>query len=178
MWAWIPVFLHESLAGRGIVDAGTKASLLGFTVIGVGSIGAWLGGALADRFGRTSVTVAAMAVSGGCAAVMGWLLAASLFVLVPIVLIWGVTVIADSAQFSAAVAELADSNSVGTLLTIQTCAGFLLTTISIHLIGPVQAAIGWPGAFTMLAMGPLIGCIAMWRLRLHPDASRLSGGMR
>jgi MFS family permease len=178
MWAWISVFLHQAFAARGLAGASTKAALLTFAVIGVGSVGAWVGGILADRVGRTTVTISAMIVSGACAISTGWLPAAPLVVLIPVTLIWGLSVIADSAQFSAATAELAQPAAVGTLLTIQTCAGFLLTTISIHLVAPVQSALGWPGAFSMLALGPLIGCCAMWRLRRHPDALCLAGGKR
>lgn len=178
MWAWISVFFHESFAARQLTNAGTRAALLTFAVIAIGAVGAWLGGFLADRLGRTSVTITSMAVSGTCALLMGWLYTAPFFILIPIALIWGVSVIADSAQFSAAIAELAEPSSVGTLLTAQTCAGFLLTTISIHLVTDIQAAFGWPGAFSMLALGPAIGCLAMWRLRSHPEAIRLANGRR
>ena len=109
---------------------------------------------------------------------MGWLYTAPLAVLIPVAIIWGITVIADSAQFSASIAELAEPSSVGTLLTAQTCAGFLLTMASIHLVPEVRDLFGWPGAFTMLAIGPFAGCIAMWRLRRDPEARLLAGGRR
>ena len=92
--------------------------------------------------------------------------------------VWGVTIIADSAQFSASVAELSEPESVGTMLTLQTCAGFLLTLVSIQLVAPMAQALSWPAAFTMLAVGPLLGCLAMGRLRASPDATRLAGGRR
>jgi len=141
-------------------------------------MGAWLGGWLADRVGRTAVTIGAMAISASCAAVMGWLDTAPMAVLVTVALIWGVSVIADSAQFSASVTELADPSSIGTLLTAQTCAGFLLTLASIHLVPDVVEWLGWRAGFGMLAIGPALGCIAMWRLRKHPDARKLAGGRR
>jgi hypothetical protein len=92
--------------------------------------------------------------------------------------VWGFSVIADSAQFSASVAELVEPSSVGTLLTAQTCAGFLLTLVSIHLVPDVVAHLGWKAGLGMLAIGPALGCVAMWRLRAHPDARRLAGGKR
>lgn len=95
---------------------------------------------------------------------------------VAVALVWGVAVIADSAQFSAAVAELADPASVGTLLTLQTCLGFALTLASIGLVPVVVGWGGWTGAFTMLAAGPLLGAAAMLRLRGDPEAVRLAGG--
>jgi MFS family permease len=149
-----------------------------FAVIAIGAAGAWLGGVLADRVGRTAVTVGAMATSATCAALMGWLAHAPLIVMGAVALVWGVSVIADSAQFSASVAELADPASVGTLLTAQTCAGFLLTLVSIHLVPYVVTWLGWRGGFGMLAVGPALGCVAMLRLRRHPEAVRLAGGRR
>jgi len=178
MWAWLTVFLHQSFAERGLSQSSTKAAWLTFAAIASGALGSWLGGILADRYGRTIVTMAAMAVSASCAALAGWLYAAPLWLLVPVVIIWGISVIADSAQFSATVAELSDPGSVGTLLTAQTCAGFLLTMVSIQILPVVQQHLGWPGAFTMLAAGPVIGCIAMWRLRLDPEARLIAGGKR
>lgn len=178
MWAWLALFLQQTFAARGLADARSRAELLTFAAIAIGAIGAWLGGWLADRVGRTAVTIGAMATSATCAALMGWLDAAPMAVLVTVALVWGVSVIADSAQFSASVTELADPSSIGTLLTAQTCAGFLLTLASIHLLPDVVAWLGWRGGFGMLAIGPALGCIAMWRLRAHPDARKLAGGRR
>ena len=91
-------------------------------------------------------------------------------------LVWGITVIADSAQFSASVAELSDKDLVGTMLTIQTCGGFLLTLITIHLMPVLVEEAGWSLAFGILALGPAVGVVAMWRLRRSPDARKLAGG--
>ncbi len=176
MWAWLGLFLQQSFAARGLEGGNVKAALLTFFAIGAGALGSWLGGVLADRFGRTTVTIGAMAISGSAAAIAGWLFAAPLILLIMVTLVWGLTVVADSAQFSAAVTELAAPDAIGTLLTIQTCAGYLLTLLSIQLVPLVQGHLGWPGAFTMLAIGPLLGCIAMWRLRSDPEARRIAGG--
>ncbi|KWV54602.1 MFS transporter [Rhizobium altiplani] len=178
MWAWLTVFLHQSFAERGFANSNTMAAWLTFVAIASGAVGSWLGGLLADRIGRTFVTIAAMAVSGTCAATVGWLYHAPLVILAPLVVLWGISVIADSAQFSATIAELAEPSSVGTLLTAQTCAGFLLTMASIQIVPIVQEILGWSGAFMMLAVGPIIGCVAMWRLRSDPDAKRIAGGKR
>lgn len=178
MWAWLAVFLQASFSLNGLPDAAHTASLWTFATIGAGVIGAWGGGLLADRYGRTAVTIGAMAISAACALLIGWLLGAPPWMVLPVALVWGVSVIADSAQFSASIAELAEPSSVGTLLTVQTCAGFLLTLVSIHLVPKVVAAAGWPGAFGMLAVGPLLGCVAMYGLRQQPQARRLAGGMR
>ncbi|CAN5666136.1 MFS transporter [soil metagenome] len=178
MWAWLAVFLQASFAAYGLHDAAHHASLLTFATVASGVLGAWGGGLLADRYGRTRVTIAAMGMSAACALLMGWLLGASPWIVAPVAIVWGITVIADSAQFSASIAELAEPSSVGTLLTAQTCAGFLLTLVSIHLVPDVVALAGWVGAFSMLAMGPLLGCVAMYRLRGRPEALKLAGGAR
>lgn len=178
MWTWLAVFLAESFRRSSVHDAHGLAEFVTFVAIAAGAIGAWLGGVCADRWGRTTVTIGAMAASGACAAAMGWLLGAPPVLVIAVAVVWGITIIADSAQFSASIAELSDPESVGTMLTLQTCAGFLLTLVSIQLVAPVSQALGWPGAFTMLAVGPLLGCVAMWRLRASPDAARLAGGRR
>ena len=178
MWTWLAVFLAASFRLSGVADAHGLAELATFAAIATGALGAWLGGVCADRWGRTTVTIASMAASGVCAAAMGWLLGSPPAIVIAVAVIWGITIIADSAQFSASIAELSEPDTVGTMLTLQTCAGFLLTLVSIQMVAPVSQALGWPGAFTMLALGPLFGCIAMARLRASPDAARMAGGRR
>jgi MFS family permease len=173
MWTWLAVFLGESFRQTG--SAQGLVEIVTFAAIAAGAIGAWLGGLCADRWGRTTVTIAAMAASGTCAAVMGWLSGGPVWIVSALAVVWGITIIADSAQFSASVAELSEPDSVGTMLTLQTCAGFLLTLASIQLVAPVREIGGWPGAFTMLAVGPFFGCWAMLQLRRRPEAVRLAG---
>jgi len=81
---------------------------------------------------------------------------------------WGFWVVADSAQFSTIVSETADNESVGTALTTQLAAGFVLTIFTIFLVPVIEDAHGWGWAFLALAPGPIVGTIAMsrlWRLR-------------
>jgi hypothetical protein len=124
------------------------------------------------------VTIGAMAVSGTCAALVGFLFGGSPAALVALVVVWGVTIVADSAQFSASVAELADRSRVGTMLTFQTALGFTLTLLTIHLMPVWVDAWGWRYAFLPLALGPAFGVWAMARLRVHPRAVELAGGRR
>jgi MFS family permease len=144
----------------------------------MGALGCLLGGLFADRWGRTTLTMLAMATSGTCALVIGLLYGGQPVLLIALCLIWGFAVVADSAQFSASIAELADRSLVGTMLTVQTSMGFLLTLLTIHLVPPLVAAVGWSYAFAFLAVGPYVGVYAMWRLRRHPDAVKLAGGRR
>jgi MFS family permease len=132
-------------------------------VIGSGAIGSVLAGKWADRVGRERVTIIAMAVSGACALSIGWI-ASSQLVLV-VALIWGISIVADSAQFSAIVTEVAPRHAVGTALTLQTSLGFLLTAFTIWFAIQLHAAYDWRVAFGMLAIGPALGIVAMLRLK-------------
>jgi len=180
MWTWIAVFVAASEhARRGAqADVTGPAALVTFAVVGSGAIGCWLGGKYADRWGRTLVTSTAMVLSGSCAVVVGLLFGASLAALLPLLLLWGITVVADSAQFSAAVSELAPRDYVGTALTLQTSLGFLLTCATIYLLPNVAAAIGWRWSMSVLAIGPAIGVWAMLVLRGRPEARQMAGGAR
>lgn len=178
VWTWVPAYLAASLAVNGVESAPTMASLLTFLVIGIGGPGALLAGVAADRVGRTTVTGASMVVSGACCVAAGVVFGSSLVVVVPFVLVWGFVVVADSAQFSAAISELAEGSYVGTALTLQTAVGFLLTTVTIQATPLVADAVGWRWAFLPLVVGPLVGTLSMWRLRGLPAASKLAGGRR
>ncbi|MBZ6496447.1 MFS transporter [Natrinema longum] len=176
VWTWIPVYLLASLEASGTPDPARRAALLAFGTIAIGGVGAWLAGSVADRVGRSLVTSASMILSGTACLLAGVVYGSSLAVITPFVLVWGFFIVADSAQFSAAVSELADDSYVGSALTLQTAVGFCITIGSIQLLPVVQRAVGWQWAFVPLAIGPLIGTIAMLRLRTRPESKRLAGG--
>ena len=179
MWTWVPAFLAASLALSGDVTA-QGASAVAFLVVAAGAIGCIAAGALADRLGRTTLTIAAMALSGASAVAAGLLFGAPTAVILAVVVVWGITVVADSAQFSTAISELAPPGTAGSALSLQTAAGFLLTSatiVGVGLIEPLDQR-SWALAFGILALGPLVGIIAMWRLRRRPDATRMAGGKR
>jgi MFS family permease len=174
MWPWVPVFLLASFELAGI--APLWASLAAFAAIGVGALGSLTAGILADRLGRTRVTIASLALSGSCALVVGLLFGGQPVMLTAVCLIWGFAVVADSAQYSAATSELCDPRYTGTALTVQTSLGFVLTLLSIRLIPSLERWVGWEWAFVVLALGPAVGVWAMNHLRLSPAAARLAGG--
>src|SRR5690606_13588305 len=132
MWAWLPVYLAavygERTLGRLEVVASSVAA---FAVFALGAISCVVAGSLAERYGRTTVTAAAMAASGACAVLIG-VLPATILVVTVIAMIWGATVVADSAQFSTAMTELADERYRGSVLAFQTGLGFLLTAVTIR----------------------------------------------
>ena len=179
MWAWLAVFLDASFRLSLESDPENWARLASFLSIGVGgALGCIAGGLVADRYGRTATTMTAMAVSGTSAILVGFMFGANPILLTIVCVIWGVSIFADSAQFSASVAELSDPQLVGTMLTVQTCSGFLLTLITIHLMPLLVAQTGWGVAFAILALGPVFGVWSMGRLRRHPDSLKLTDGLR
>jgi MFS family permease len=179
MWAWIAVFLQASFAQVMAGETAAYWARLGaFLTVGSGAVGCLIGGLAADRWGRTRITMLALAISGTCAVLVGHLFGGNPLLLLALCIVWGISVIADSAQFSASITELSPPELIGTMLTIQTCAGFLLTMLTIHLMPWLADRIGWSHAFSVLAIGPVAGIYAMARLRRRPEAERLAGGRR
>ncbi|HEX2220586.1 MAG TPA: MFS transporter [Gemmatimonadales bacterium] len=175
MWTWVPVFLAASAATGATAGSPTSTSVvsvLAFAAIAVGGAGAVWGGWAARRVGYARVVTVAMTVSGLCSLAVGLFYGRSLWLLGPLVLLWGFFVVADSAQFSAMVTELSPAHAVGTALTLQTSLGFLLTMATIQLIPLLVETIGWPLAFPILALGPAAGIAAIRRLgnRFAPTA--------
>lgn len=163
MWTWAPVMIRASLAASG--EPPVWAEVVSFVMIGCGAAGCIAAGAMADRIGRPLVAGGAMAVSGACCIAIGFLFGGSPAALVAIAAVWGASVVADSAQFSASVTEFGDPRYLGTALTLQTCIGFLITTASIRLMPLLADRLSWHYAFIALAPGPLLGIVAMARLR-------------
>ncbi len=180
MWTWLPIFLLASWApyfhGHFEVFWSGAAS---FAAIGVaGLAGALCGGWAADRFGRTRATIWALAISGSMAVLIGFTFQSAPWLTLMVALVWGFSVIADSAQFSAAVTELSPFSLQGSALTLQMAIGFLITIVSIDLVGAWQPDLGWSHVLIILAGGPVVGIWAMRRLRQHPDAIKMAHGMR
>jgi MFS family permease len=166
-WVWIPAFLTASAVAQG-QDAAASAgwvNTMSFLVLAAGAVGCVLGGELADRTGPVRLVVAAMFISGSCALLTPLVFGGSSILIVALLLVWSVSVIADSAQFSALVTRVVPPHATGTALTLQTSIGFLLTTITIQLVPVVVAMIGWRYAFPFLALGPALGILAIRRLR-------------
>lgn len=174
MWTWTAAFLLASASASG--RSYGSIPLITFAVIGVGGLGSWWAGSLADRLGRTRVAGGAMVVSGTCAALTPIVFGASPWVVVPVMLVWGLTVVADSAQFSTMVTETAEDAVRGTALTLQTAVGFLLTLVTIRWVPAIAENAGWQWAFPILAIGPALGVWAMVRLARSPHAQQLAGG--
>ncbi len=162
MWAWIAAFYGD------VFESPRTASLAAFAVIGAGAGGSVYAGIMSDRRSRSDAAALAMRWSASAAVVTGFLIGAPLPIVLGIGLVWGFWVVADSAQFSAIVTEVIDPRYVGTALTVQLAAGFILTVFTIFLVPVIRDAHGWGWAFLMLAPGPILGAWAMRALRLGP----------
>ena len=174
MWTWLAAFLAASEAASGVSYG--SISLITFAAIAVGGLGSWWAGVLADRRGRTLVAGGAMAISGACSALSVLVFATSPWIVVPFVLLWGTTIVADSAQFSTMVTETAEDAFRGTALTLQTAVGFLLTLVTIRAVPAIAEAAGWRWSFVVLTAGPILGIAAMVRLARSPEAAAIAGG--
>jgi MFS family permease len=179
MWAWIGVFLAASFGlTKAPDDALVAAKLVAFAAIGAGAIGSVVAGLLADRVGRTTVTIIAMAISGTCAATVGLFYGGATWALTALCIVWGISIVADSAQFSASIAELSPPAWVGTMLSLQTALGFTLTLVTIQLMPYFVEKLTWRYAFVPLAIGPAWGICAMVLLRRNPRSVQLAAGRR
>jgi len=182
MWAWIGSFMIYVVGERPLIgDSLELASALTFMVFAFGAVASSYAGLWSEKIGRTATASIAMVISGGIASFIGFLspdsTVAIVFIVV-LVMIWGAAIVADSAQFSTAMTELSDPAYRGTMLTFQTGIGFALTAVTIWLLPIIRDSSRWGWAFAMLALGPVVGTIAMMRLRSLPEATRLAGGKR
>ncbi len=166
MWAWIAVALAVSFASQlPQNEADQLAKLVTFIVIGLGAVSCPLAGYIADRIGKAELTILAMAISGSSALLFALTFGDNIWLTIAIAAIWGITIIPDSAQFSALVADYAEPAKAGSLMTLQTALGFALTTITVQLSPWVAAQVGWPVLMATLALGPAFGIYSMWQLQ-------------
>jgi MFS family permease len=179
-WTWVPAFLAASVAATagGRFRAPRLISLLAFATIAVGGLGSVWGGLFADKRGRERLVSISLVMSGSCCLLSGLLFGRPLWVLGALAMTWGFFVIADSAQFSALVTESVPAHAVGTALTIQTSAGFLLTMLPMQIVPLIAQRAGWRWGFTLLALGPLAGIAAIRNLaalrRSEPVGAKFS----
>ncbi len=165
-WLTLPAYFFVVFGSHGAADVAA------FGAIAAGGIGAVVAGRLADAWGREPTAIAMMAVSASCALALGWMTRVSPWIVVPLAMVWGFSVVADSAQFSAAVTEVAPREAVGTALTLQTSMGFLLTSVSMQWTVALSGSAGWGVAYSLLAVGPALGIVSMARLRAERLAQR------
>jgi len=172
MWSWIGVALAVSFSSQMSSEAAAEfAKLMAFIIISAGAVSCGIAGWVADRIGKAELTIIAMTVSGISAVLFALTFGGSVWLTVVIAIIWGIAIVPDSAQFSVLVADYAQSDQAGSLLTFQTALGFALTIATVQLTPIVAAKVGWPVMMGLLALGPLFGIVSMWGLRKHKNDS-------
>jgi MFS family permease len=166
-WTWIAAAATVSYAATTTqYDAESLAKLTAFLAIALGGVCCVAAGAFADRVGKAEVTIMALAASGLCAVLAAATFGGPVWITFIVIVIWGIAVIPDSAQFSAIVADNAPPHLAGSLLTFQTALGFGLTIVTVQVTPALAAAFGWPAVLAAMAIGPAIGILAMLPLRL------------
>jgi len=162
MWAWIGTALGASYALQIEADSARElAKLTAFLAIGAGALTCPLAGYVADRIGKARMTMIAMLISGLSAAAMALVFGGPVWLVFVVAVVWGLSIIPDSAQFSALVADFAPADKAGSLLTLQTALGFALTILTVQVTPLLADAFGWPVVFAILAIGPAFGIWAM-----------------
>ncbi|MEM8569765.1 MAG: MFS transporter [Pseudomonadota bacterium] len=175
-WAWIGTALGVAFASKlAVEDAQSFAKLITFLAIASGGLLCLPAGKLADRIGKARVATLAMVLSGSSGLATAAFFGGPIWLLAIVVIIWGATIIPDSAQFSAMVADYAPPDRAGSLLTFQTALGFTLTFFTVQLLPVFVSTFGWQATLVMTVLGPIYGCEAMRRLmrdepRLPPSA--------
>ena len=166
MWAWIATATAVSYgASLPALQAEQLAKLTAFIAIAAGGIACVLAGAAADRIGKARIAMLAMAVSGSAAIATAATFGGPVWLTFIVVLVWGISIIPDSAQFSALVADASPPEQAGSLMTFQTALGFTLTFFTVQITPVMAAAFGWPVVLFALALGPAFGIWAMARLQ-------------
>jgi MFS family permease len=167
VWGLTPIFLREvgAFGGTGgTAQAATSILWLAFATVAIGALGCAAGGWISRTIGERRVALVSLCASGLCclASVAGPHLPS--WALVGLFLVWGVTVVADSPQFSALAVRYAPREYVGTALTLQNGIGFLITVGSLQLVPWLASRWGWRFAFAPLAASAFLGAVAMARL--------------
>jgi len=165
MWAWVGAATAASYAlSMPMEDALPLSKLTAFLAIGLGGIACIPAGAIADRIGKAELTIIAMAISGTAALAAALTFGGPAWLTFLVVIVWGISIIPDSAQFSALVADNGPPELAGSLMTLQVALGFTLTIATVQLTPVLANVYGWPPVLAIMALGPALGILAMRRL--------------
>jgi predicted MFS family arabinose efflux permease len=166
LWAFLPIMLSINGRHYGIIH---NTSLWAFAIIGIGGISCMAGGYIAQKIGSAKVAFYALLCSGICAACSGFFITLPPVAFLVYMLVWGVAVTADSPQFSTLTALTAPPTIKGTAVTAVICIGFAISIVSIQLLNYIFEQVQHPAVFSLLAIGPLLGIIAFFRLAKRPS---------
>lgn len=166
MWAWIGAASAVSYsASLAMPDAERLSKITAFVAIGAGGIACVFAGKIADNIGKAEVTIGAMLISGASAIAVALTFGGPVWLTFALIVLWGISIVPDSAQFSAIVADVSPPQEAGSLMTFQTALGFALTFVTVQIAPYLAAMFGWPAVIAGLALGPAFGIAAMARLR-------------
>lgn len=163
-WGFVPLMigLYSQLNGTQL-----DISLLSFLTISIGAIGSVTGGYLSGKIGSARVAMWSLLISGSCCFISPFSYSFPVFLFITLLLIWGLTVVPDSPQFSTLVAQYAPEELRGTALTIYNSIGFAITTISLYVIDYIfHSALffGGKNTFALLGLGAVVGLPSTIRL--------------
>jgi MFS family permease len=177
---WIGAYATQVLKNNGLNSETSLAygGIIAAACLLMGVVSPALAGWLSDIRGRCFTTTVAMILSGVGSLLFGWLANSSLGVMVPAGLLYSFMIVAESAVFKAGLTEMVPAEQIGSSLSLQSVIGFGVTIISPKLFGLTLDSYGWGWAFSMLAVGPLVGILAMQRLRRLPESICMAGGKR
>ena len=174
MWAWTPAFLAACFVATGAEL--TRGAGLGAYVTSLfhltGMLAALVAGVFADRFGRTPVILVMAAVSAGCSLVFGWLIGASLALVVGVGLLYGFAALGDSPIYSTALTEVVAPAYRGSALALRSLLGYGAGAIAPLLFGVIldwqgaRNAGAWGWAFVSLGaagLGAVLSAVLLYR---------------
>jgi MFS family permease len=174
MWAWTPAFLAACFVAAGAEL--TRGAGLGAYVTSLfhltGMLAALMAGVFADRFGRTPVILVMAAVSAGCSLVFGWLIGASLALVVGVGLLYGFAALGDSPIYSTALTEVVAPAYRGSALALRSLLGYGAGAIAPLLFGVIldwqgaRNAGAWGWAFVSLGaagLGAVLSAVLLYR---------------
>ena len=164
-WAFVPLML--SVYNIRSDEAALNVSLLSFFVIASGGLACVLSGWLSQYLGAKKLATTSLFISCSCCILSPiFLYSNSSLLFLTFLFIWGISVIADSPLFSTLVAQTAAEDSRGTSLTIVNCIGFSITIISIQFINWASDKISGQYLYMILAIGPILGLVALLRNKI------------
>jgi MFS family permease len=163
--SWLAPFLTAVFQDRYAQPTSLAATLTALSVM-LGAPSTLLAGWLSDRLGRTRTALAIMLTSAACSITFGWLLAAPVWLLSLVGLVYSFTVTADSPIFSVGLAEIAPREKLGRIMAWQTFVGYIAATVSPAVFGLIldvcPGPLGWILAFSSLGAGVLVGAALMF----------------